>query len=166
MDPLDPDYSKTDGYDGIVLATEGNLQLWISSLRAGELGADELGGRNHVGKGRLDLVVLAGLETAVRVHPENVSVEHREHLVDAVRNLLCGRDPWGVDVIDTRANASTILHTLTEDREQLLIGPGVLDGDHISVHVDDGVDDVVEVRVAHVGVDLSKRNFLAPEDRR
>jgi hypothetical protein len=141
-----------------LLKIEGNLLQRRSSLRASELGADELGGQNHVGEGRLHLGVLAGLETAVRVHPENVSVEHRKHLVDAVRNLLRGRDPGGVDVVDTRTNASTILHTLAEDREQLLVGPGVLDGDHIGVHVYDGVDDVVEVRVAHVGVNLSRES--------
>ena len=61
-----------------------------------------------------------------------------------------------MDVVDTRANASTVLHTLTEDGEELLVRPGVLDGDHIGVHVNDGVDDVVEVGVAHVGVDLSR----------
>ena len=93
------------------------------SLGAGKLGADELGGGDHVGQGRLDLGVLAGLETAVRVHPKDVGVEHRKHLVDAVGNLLGGRDPRGVDVVDTRANACTVLHTLAEDGKELLVGP-------------------------------------------
>jgi hypothetical protein len=37
----------------------------------------------------------------------------------------------------------------------------VLDGDDIGVHVNDGFDDVVEVGVAHVGVDLSKENVVS-----
>ena len=63
-----------------------------------------------------------------------------------------------MDVIDTWADASAVLHTLTEYGEELLIGTGVLDGDNIGIHVNDGVDDIVEVGVAHVCVDLSKKN--------
>uniref|UniRef100_J3LR98 SHSP domain-containing protein n=1 Tax=Oryza brachyantha TaxID=4533 RepID=J3LR98_ORYBR len=113
-------------------------------------GDDVNGGNRRL----LHLGVLAGLETAVRVHPKDVGVEHGKHLVDAVGDLLGGGDSGGVDVVHTRANASSVLDALTEDGQELLVGPGVLDGDHIGVHVDDGVDDVVEVRVAHVSVDL------------
>uniref|UniRef100_A0A0E0GR80 SHSP domain-containing protein n=1 Tax=Oryza nivara TaxID=4536 RepID=A0A0E0GR80_ORYNI len=71
------------------------------------------------GNGRwFHLGVFAGLETAVRVHLEDVGVKHGKHLVDAVRDLLGGGDPGGVDVI----------HTLAEDGQELLIGSGVLDG--------------------------------------
>jgi hypothetical protein len=124
------------------------------SLGAGELGADELSGGDHVGQGGLDLRVLAGLEAAVGVHPEDVGVQHRQHLVDAVGDLLSRRDPGGVDVVDTGADARAVLDALAEHGEQLLVGPRVLNGDHVRVHVDDRVDDVVEVGVAHVGVDL------------
>jgi hypothetical protein len=40
------------------------------------------------------------------------------------------------------------------DREKLLVG------DHFSVHVNDGLEDVYEVGVTHVGVDLSKGMLL------
>jgi len=65
---------------------------------------------------------------------------------------------WRVDVIDTWADASTVLHTLMEYGEELFIRTRILDGDNIGIHVDDGVDDIVEVGVAHVCVDLSKKN--------
>lgn len=82
------------------------------SFRAAELGADELGGGDHVGQGRLHLRVLACLETAVRVHPEDVGVEHDKHLVDAVLDLLGGGDPKRVDSVESRANASSVIYTL------------------------------------------------------
>jgi len=84
------------------------------SLGAGELGPEELGSGNHVGEGRLDLRVLTGLEPTVRVHPENVGLEHCKHFVDAVGNLLRGRDPRGVDVVHSWADSSTVLHSFTE----------------------------------------------------
>ena len=59
-----------------------------------------------------------------------------------------------MDVIDAGADSSTILHSLAEDGEELFVRAGVLNGDNISIHVDDGVDKVGEVGVAHVGVDL------------
>jgi hypothetical protein len=65
-----------------------------------------------------------------------------------------------VDVIDTGADACIVDYALTEEWEKLLVWPRVLDGDHISVHVNDGLDDVVEVGGAHVGVDLSKIMLL------
>jgi hypothetical protein len=151
----DQDYSKQMA----PFALCSNISREVSSgcsFCAGELGADELGSINHGCKGGHHLGVLARLETAVRVHPEDVGVKHSKHLVDTVSNLLCGGDPGRVDVIDTRANASSVCYTLTEDREELLIRPGVLNGDDISIHVNDGEDDVVEVRVAHVGVDLPR----------
>jgi len=61
-----PELFKTIGPVGCVQQT---VELTNNSFRAGKLGADELGGRNHVGQGRLHLCVLAGLETTVRVHP-------------------------------------------------------------------------------------------------
>ncbi|WVZ59997.1 hypothetical protein U9M48_010074, partial [Paspalum notatum var. saurae] len=97
----------------------------------------------------LNLRILAGLETTVRVHPKDVGVKHGKHLVDAVCNLLSGGDPGRVNVVDAGSNTSTILHTLTEDRQELLIRSGVLDGDHISIHVNNGVDNIIEVGVAH-----------------
>ena len=59
-----------------------------------------------------------------------------------------------MNVVDTGADSGTVLHTLTEDREELLVRARVLDGDNISIHVDDRVDNVVEVGIAHMGMDL------------
>ncbi|KAG1358694.1 hypothetical protein COCNU_08G001400 [Cocos nucifera] len=47
---------------------------------------------NHVGKCRLDLGVLSSLEPTVRVNPQDVALEHRQHLVNSVSNLLWGWD--------------------------------------------------------------------------
>lgn len=72
-----------------------------SSLLLAVLGAEVLGGSNHVAERRLGLLPLAGLETAVRVDPELVGLEVLEHLLDAVLDLLLRRDTWAVDVVDT-----------------------------------------------------------------
>lgn len=80
------------------------------------------------------------------------------HLSRPHNQLLSGRDTRRVDVVHAGTDSSGVLHTLSEDGQQLLIRARVLDGDDIGIHVDDGVDDVIEVGVAHVGVDLQNNN--------
>ena len=132
-----------------------HFQFPSPSLGTGKLGAEELGGRNHVLQRWLHFGVFAGFQTTVRVHPQDVSLKNCKHLVDSVSNLFCRRYSWGVDVVNTRPDSCTVLHSLTEHGKELLVGTGVLNCDHIGIHVDDGVDNVIEVRVAHVGVNLS-----------
>lgn len=91
-----------------------NLDTSVSSLGAGKLGPEELSSSDHVLEGRLDLGVLAGLESTVGVDPQDVTLEDCEHLVNPVSYLLGGWYPGRVDVVHSRANPSTILHSLTE----------------------------------------------------
>ena len=58
-----------------------------------------------------------------------------------------------MNVIDARADLVRILEVV-ERVEQLHVGARGLDRDHVGIHVGDRRDDVVELRIAHVGVDL------------
>lgn len=117
--------------------------------------AEELGSVHQVGESSLGLLPLAGLKTAVRVDPELLGLEPLEHLADAVLHLLLSRDTRGVDVVDTRADVARVLLVL-EDLEQLSVTLGVLNGQHIGVKSSDGVEEVLEFRVAEVRVDLGR----------
>lgn len=114
-----------------------------------------LGRVHHVGKSSLGLLPLARLETAVRVDPQLLGLEPLEHLANAVLHLLLGRDTRGVDVVHTGANVAGVLLVL-EDLEQLSIALGVLDGQDIGVKSGDGVEEILELRVAEVRVNLGR----------
>ena len=115
---------------------------------------EELGGVDQVGEGGLGLLPLAGLETAVRVDPELLRLEVLEHLLDAVLDLLLAGNSRRVDVVDTGANVSGVV-LVNEDLEELGIRLAVLDGEDISIKGGNGVEEVLELRVAEVTVDLS-----------
>lgn len=110
----------------LVLTTEGICHfpsivyiklydLFLNSLGAGQLVAKVLGSSNHVAESRIDFSILACLEATVGVNPENIALEDCKHLVDPVSNFFCRWDPRGMDIVHTRANASTVLHSLAED---------------------------------------------------
>ena len=66
-----------------------DLQSLISlSLGTGKLGAEQLGSSNHVVKGWFHLGILASLEPAVRVNPQDVGLKHSKHLVNSISNLF------------------------------------------------------------------------------
>jgi hypothetical protein len=119
------------------------------------LGTVELGGVDHVGKGLLGLLPLAGLETAVRVDPELLRLEVSKLLLDAVLDLLLAGDTRGVDVVDTRADVAGV-GLVDEDLEELGIGLAVLDGQDVGIEGGNGVEEVLELGVAEVRVDLGR----------
>ena len=59
-----------------------------SSMGTCELGAETLGSRNHVAEGRFDFSILAGLQTTIRVDPENVGFKDSEHLLNSVSDFF------------------------------------------------------------------------------
>ena len=84
-----------------------------------------------------------------------------EVVIHAVRNSSTDVLPWKTMNCQWRLKwdapiirSNTVLHSLTEQWTELLIRSEILDCDHINVHVNDRVDNVIEVRAAHVGVDL------------
>ena len=136
------------------------LSAAVSSARTrvdlvGVLGAEVLGGVDHILKRLLGLLPLAGLETAVWVDPELLWLEVLEHLLDADLDLILAWDTWRVDVVDTWTDV-TWVSLVDEDLEELGVGLGVLDGEDISVKSGDGVEEVLELGVAEVRVDLSR----------
>jgi len=114
-----------------------------------------LGSVDHVLEGLLGLLPLTGLETAVWVDPELLWLEVLKHLIDAGLNLLLAWNTWRVDVVDTWTDV-TWVSLVDEDLEELGVRLGVLNGENISVESGDGVEEVLELRVAEVGVDLGR----------
>ena len=68
-------------------------------------------------------------------------------------DLFSLRHPRAVNVIHARPDFVRILE-VHKSTEQLHIGARGLDRDHVGIQGGDRLDDVVELRVAHVGVDL------------
>src|SRR6478736_4887279 len=108
---------------------------------------------DHVYEGRPYLFPLTGLEAAVRIDPYLIGrktllrlVEKRHHLVDRWTTRR-------MNVVNARANFVRIAIG-GEGIEQLYLGAGGLNRDYVGVERTDGVDDVVELRVAHVSVNL------------
>lgn len=59
-----------------------------------------------------------------------------------------------MDIVDTRSDVARV-SLVDEDLEKLGVGFGVLDGEDISIKSSNGVEEVLELRVAEVGMDLS-----------
>lgn len=76
-----------------------------------------------------------------------------EHLGDALLELSLVGNTRGVDIVDTGANVAGVL-LVNEDLEELGIGLGVLDGEDIGIQSSNGMEKVLELRVAEVRVDL------------
>lgn len=145
--------------------------FWRLSL--GVLLTEVLGSVDHLGEGTLDLIPLAGLETAVGVDPEllgtdwillviirlwlrrHLKLTVLEHLLDALLELSLGGNTRAVDVVDTRADVAGV-GLIDEDLEELGVRLGVLNGEDISIQRGNGVEEVLELRVAEVGVNLSR----------
>lgn len=125
----------------------------MSSL-FGVLLTESLGGVNHVEQGSLGLLPLAGLETTVGVDPELLRLEVLKHLLDAVLDLLLAGNTGRVDVVDTGTDVTGVSR-VDENAEELGVRLAVLDGENIGIEGGDGVEEVLELRVAEVRVDLS-----------
>ena len=111
------------------------------------------GGGNHVDEGGADLVPASGFQAAIGVDPELVAGDPLPRPGEEVTHLSHRRAAGRVDVVD--AGSDLIGVAIGPERiEQLHSGPSSLDRDHIRIQAADGMDDVVELRVAHMGVDL------------
>jgi hypothetical protein len=96
-----------------------------------------------------------------------------EHLLDALLELSLGGNTRAVDVVDTRADVAGV-GLVNEDLEELGVRLGVLNGENIGIKGGDSwgssqyvviegtmsmgltVEEVLELRVAEVGVDLGR----------
>jgi len=77
-----------------------------------------LGSVGKVLEGSLSLLPATGLETAIGVDEEEVSGNELEQLLDAVLDLLFGRNTGRVDVVNTGADLIGVA-VLPEGREEL-----------------------------------------------
>src|SRR6267378_731854 len=135
-----------------------NLQRWLSIgsavMRISAAAIPHLSrGGHHVLECRQRLVPAAGLEPAVGVDPDLRAIQHARHAFQRAGDFRHGRHAWRVNVVDARTDLVGILVVL-EPLEQLRAGAGALDRDHIRVHALDDPQDVIELAVAHVGVNL------------
>lgn len=121
----------------------------------GILLAVELSSVDHVGQSSLGLLPLAGLKSAIWVDPELLWLQELKHLLDAVLDLLLGRNTWGVNVVDTWANVAWV-SLVDKDLQELSIRLGVLNGENIGVESGNSVEEVLELGVAEVGVNLGR----------
>lgn len=137
-----------------VILLRNHPKLACCSRLFGVLGTESLGSADHVGQSLLGLLPLAGLETAVGVDPKLLRLEELEHLLDAVLDLLLAGNTGRVDVIDTGTDVTRV-GRVDEDAQKLGVRLAVLDGEDIGIEGSDGMEEVLELRVAEVGVDLS-----------
>jgi len=123
--------------------------FFFPSIRRSEvlpsvLGAKNPGDVDHVLESRLGFRPATSLQAAVGVDPEVLLREVLEHLLEATGHLLFVGDAGAVDIIQTRPNLVGVAKLL-EGTEELEVGLGVLDGQHVDVHALDGLKDVVEI---------------------
>lgn len=112
-------------------------------------------GLHKVLQGLLGLLPSSGLETAIRVDPEQVLGQDFDHGGDSVLDLLLSGNSGRVDVVDTGADLVRV-SVVSESLEQLQVGLGSFDRDDVGVQSLDGREDVGKVGVAEVRVDLSR----------
>lgn len=108
---------------------------------------------DHIGEARFYLFPFPGFESAVGVDPELLFWQDLQQSVDLIDHLLYRRDARGVDVVDAGADL-LLVADLLEDTQQRVSAAGRLYRDDVGIHRLDGVDDVVELAVAHMRVDL------------
>lgn len=88
-----------------------------------------------------------------RVNEKERIGEDVEHGLNTVLDLLFSRNTRRVNIIDTGANLVGVAVVL-EGVKEFHVSLGSLDRDNISVEALDGWEDIIEVRVAEVGVSL------------
>src|SRR5262245_1874408 len=121
--------------------------------RQSGLEAEPFCGFDHVGKSWPRLLPLARFQSAVRIDPNLIDGEALFRLVEKRDHLLDTRAARGVDVINAGANLVGIA-VASERFQKLHLRARGLDRYHVSIQGADGLDDVVELRIAHVGVYL------------
>src|SRR4029450_13849336 len=108
---------------------------------------------DHIYEGRAYLFPLTGLEAAVRIDPYLIGQRTRLRLVEQRRHLVDAWTTRRMNVVNARANFVRIAMG-NEGIEQLHLRAGGLHRDYVGLERPDRVDDVVELRVAHVSVNL------------
>ena len=112
-----------------------------------------MGGGHHGLQRGDDFAPLAGFQAAVRVHPQALGGDALGGFLHQLHDVRLRGDVGRVDVVHAGANLVGVVEVLKRV-QQLHVRARSLDGDHIGIHVRDGGNDVVELRIAHVGVDL------------
>ena len=117
--------------------------------------ASPAGGSDEVLERSLRLLPPTGLQAAIGVDEQQLGLDKRQELGNAVLDLLLARDTGRMDVIDTRPDLVGVAKLL-EGGEQLEVRLGGLDRDDVGIKTLNGGEDVVEVGVTEVRVGLGR----------
>jgi hypothetical protein len=117
------------------------------------LGSTLTGRLHQVLERRRHLFPPSGLETAIRIDPQLFTRNALLRLPNQEDDLIHRGNSRGVDVVHTRTDAVRIPKVL-ESVEQLHLRPRGFDGDNVGVKTRNVLQNLVELRVAHVGVQL------------
>jgi hypothetical protein len=98
---------------------------------------------------------LTSLKTTIRIDPKLLRLEVLQHLLDSILDLLLAWNTRGVDIVDTRADVAGV-GLIDKHLEELGVRFAVLDREDISIEGGNCVEEVLELRVAEVGVDLGR----------
>lgn len=96
--------------------------------------------------------ILSRKQTGLQHNQDDAKKDLLQHGISTLLHLLGGGDTRGVDIKDTRSDLGVVAVS-REGAEDTHVTLGVLDGQDIGIHADNGLEDILEVRVAHVGVD-------------
>lgn len=116
--------------------------------------ASPAGSGDKVLKGCLGFLPAASLQPAIWVHEQQVGPNECQEFGDTVLDFLLAGDTRRMNVVDTGPNLVRIAKLL-ESAEQLEVALRRLDRDDIRIKALDRWENIVEVRVAEVGVSLS-----------
>lgn len=117
---------------------------------------------DHVDECGDGFVPATSLETTVGVGPESFDRDDLGHGSEAGEELGGGGDAGRVNIVETGSDGQGVADG-SEGREEVEIAARALDGEDISVEVSNVLENVLELGVAHVGVDLAGR--LDPSSR-
>src|SRR3954469_23629232 len=118
--------------------------------------------RNQVLDRRPHLRPAAGLAATIGIEPEAL-VRNACRSAPQQPALFFGRRyAWAMDIPNTRPDRIRVVEG-GKGLQQLHVAACRLNRDHVGVHCRDALDDVVELAVAHMGVDLRR---IADDRRR
>lgn len=111
------------------------------------------GGRHHLRQGRANVVPIPGFETAIWIDPNLRRRKHSYRLLEEHFHFTPSWNAGRVNIVDAGPNRARIPED-TEDIEKLHVAARCLDRNYVDVEIGDRRKNVVELRIAHMSMDL------------